>query len=104
MSSLLRQFIHATLAELRIDPRMMSVLHGTGFQDSPDEPSDKEAHHIADEWLEEMGERSHHHKLRVHRYVARKWPMLVSRFRGDKHAARQTMYNLLDTRLSEGED
>ena len=103
MSDVLRQFIQATLAELRVDPKMMHLLRGTGIR-STNEPSDKEAQAIAKEWLQDMGERSEYHRIRVHRYVARKWPQLVKRFRGDKEAARQTLYNLLDTKLSEGDD
>lgn len=105
MSEVLRQYIKATLDELRVDPKMLKLLRGTGLRATGDEVSSgKEAQALADEWLQDMGERSGHHKVRVHRYTARKWPQLLKRFRGDKEAARQTLYNLLDTKLSEGDD
>ena len=103
MSNLLRQYIQATLDELRVDPKMMALLRGTGIRDT-DSPASHEARVVANDWLEHMGNRSHYHKVRVHRYVARKWPQLVKRFRGDRDAARQTLYNLLDMKLSECED
>jgi hypothetical protein len=102
MSELLRQYIKVTLDELRIDAKMMSMLRGTGLRDDVEgSVSNKEAMSIAQSWLDELENPTPHTKMRVRRYVTRKWPMLVKRFRGDKKAAQQTLYNLLDTKSNE---
>lgn len=104
MSALLRQFIESTLDELRVDQKMMALLRGTGLRDEIEgNASSKEALSIAQDWLDELEKPSPNTKMRVRRYVTRKWPVLVKRFRGDKKAARQTLFNLLDTKHNETE-
>lgn len=101
MEDLLRAYIREALQlELRMDPKMMAMLRGTGVRE-PDEPDAKEAREIAEEWIEDHEATAPYHRTRIHRYVARKWPVLLRRFNGNKHAALQTLYNLLDTRSSE---
>ena len=96
---LLRQFIQATLGELRVDPKMMKLLKGSDLQHSH-EPGAESAREVADRWLEELGGRvSERDRAIVTRFVARRLPGLVQRYRGNSLQAMQTMYNILDARF-----
>ncbi len=105
---LLRTYIQEALQlELRVDPHMMALLRGSDIRPKAEhQPLVRDAHAVAKSWLEDVEERrgevSPYHRTRIFRYAARKWPVLLHRFRGDRHAATQTLYNLLDMRSSEG--
>jgi hypothetical protein len=102
--SVLRQYIRDTLHELRADPRMMSLLRGAGI--GPAHYSDNdESRQLANGWIEdtqtETGKpMSPGNRLQVVRFVAKRWPILLKRFRGDSRAAEHTLYNILDTKFS----
>jgi hypothetical protein len=95
----LRQFIQETLAELRVDPHMMKLLKGTSLQ-GHEQPGDEAGRKLAEEWFEDLGGRvSPRDRAIVTRFVQKRWPGIVRRYRGNVLTAKQTMYNLLDTRF-----
>jgi len=99
MDDILRLFIKETLQELRADPRVLAMLRNSGFRDS-----DAAARHIAQEWLDdlklELGSVPPQVTTQVHRFVAKRWPGMLNRFRGDERAAKHTLYNVLDSKFS----
>ena len=102
--SVLRQYIRDTLQELRADPRMMSLLRGAGIGPTRQGDSDV-SRQLANGWIEdsetETGKRmSPGNRLQVVRFVGKRWPILLKRFRGDERAAEHTLYNILDTKFS----
>lgn len=105
--SLLRAFIsEAVLAELRRDEKFIAMLRNSGVGAGESRPEQVNSRHIATEWIEdlelEVGKPiSHGHKAQVFRFVIKRMPGLVARYRGNIQAARQTMYNLLDTKFNE---
>ena len=104
MEDALREFIKATLQELRVDPHMMKLLKGSDLRDSG-EPADRDARGLASEWIDDIETELGHPlrpgtKLQVTRFVTGRWPGLLKRFNGNVGAARQTLSNILDTKFS----
>ncbi len=97
--SLLRQFIRDTLLELRLDPGMMKMLKQAGIASKDMEEG---GHHVAEEWLDDLGGTvSPRDRAIVTRFVVRRWPGIMARYHNNTLTAKQTMYNLLDTRFSD---
>jgi hypothetical protein len=103
---LLRDFINEALrlSELKRDEKFIALLRRAGLG-TPHGHEDFQTRNIADEWLEDMKlelgrEVPPGHRAKVYRFVKNRWQGLVARFRGDRSAARQTMYNLLDTKFN----
>jgi hypothetical protein len=97
MDDLLRAYIREALQlELRLDPHMMALLRGSDIRHGTD-PSSVDARRVAEEWLEDGV--SPRDRAIVTRFVAKRWAMILARYRGDVRAAKQTMYNILDTRF-----
>jgi len=99
MDDLLRQYIHATLQELRVDPKMMALLKGTDLRTMTG-AGNKESQRVAEDWLDNLGGQvSPRDRNVVTRFVMRRWPGILHRYHGNAVQAQQTMYNLLDTRF-----
>jgi|SRR5579871_2662206 len=97
--TLLRQFIRDTLLELRLDPTMMKMLKQANITGRE---MGESGQHIAEEWLNDLGGSvSPRDRAIVTRFVVRRWPGIMARYRNNTLTAKQTMYNLLDTRFSD---
>lgn len=109
---LLRQYLQeAVLAELRVDRKFLAHLRRAAGYEVPDGPhavddaTNQQALRIAEAWIDgvedELGqEMRHNHQAVVKRFVVRRWPGMLIRFRGNVGAAEQTMYNVLDTKFN----
>ena len=106
MDNALRKYIwEAVLFELQRDDRMTSLLRRSGLGMSRNS-NEIDAQGVAQDWISdteaELGhEISHATKSRAVKFVVMRWQGLLTRFRGDKHAATQTLYNLLNTKFNE---
>lgn len=108
---LLEYLKEVLLVELHVDRRFLAHLRrvaGEEIIDGPhkvDAATNKQALRIGDAWIDgvedEMGQlMRHNHKAMVKRFVLRRWPGLLIRFRGNVGASEQTMYNILDTKFN----
>lgn len=101
-SRLLRSYIN----ELRQDDRFIAMLAGAGLGHHHREAVNIEAEELAEGWIDDVevvtgrpvspGIRS-----QVIRFVEGRMSGLVVLFRGNKNAARMTMYNLMDAKFSD---
>jgi hypothetical protein len=103
---LLREFIkEAMLLELRRDDQFIDHLKRQSSFGAPRTPSAVAARQVASGWVQDMetelGQRlSPGNVTQVNKFVAKRWPGVLQRYRGDQAAALQTMHNLLDAKYS----
>lgn len=111
---LLLEFLkEVILTELHVDRKFLAHLRRSAGLDADygvtgptiDPTTTKQALRIGDAWIDQVEDETdqimrHNHKAMVKRFVVRRWPGLLVRFRGNMGAAEQTMYNILDTKFN----
>lgn len=97
----LRRYIREAL---RGDKRFIDQMKQHSNLRAPISEGERVAHLIASEWIAdkefEIGKSLPFHVVaQVERYAASTWQDLLEQYRHDKHAAAQTMNNLLSTKF-----